>query len=74
MSTTLLYHAFGIKGYQHISTKCRGGAQVALQHHLSARLSEIHQSGQFICYDLRSYHLLRQDFAMPHWRIYCSVI
>ena len=57
MSTTLLYHAFGIKGYQHISTKCRGGAQVALQHHLSARLSEIHPSGQFMCYNLQSYHL-----------------
>lgn len=26
MSTTLLYHAFGIRGYKHISTKCRGGA------------------------------------------------
>ena len=26
MSATLLYHAFGIRGYQHISTKGRGGA------------------------------------------------
>ena len=26
MSTTLLYHAFGTRGYKHISTNCRGGA------------------------------------------------
>ena len=26
MSTTLLDNAFGISGYKHISTKCRGGA------------------------------------------------
>ena len=26
MSTTLLYHAFGIRKYKHISTNCRGGA------------------------------------------------
>jgi hypothetical protein len=26
MSAILLYHAFGIRGYKHISTECRGGA------------------------------------------------